>query len=209
MKFNKSALIVVDVQNDFVEGGSLAVAGGRSVADKLYTKLINEHDSFDFIIFSQDWHSSHGDNGGHFGNPPDFAGTWPEHCVEFTSGADLVEPLDSFVEVPGLWKPEIVVVQKGQNAPAYSAFEATNSEIDSLTTFLYNNGVYAISICGIAFDYCVKATAIDAARYVTDIGNDDSFVEVWHDYTVSVDPGNFETIIDELVDAGVDVVTGF
>src|SRR5579871_2490270 len=148
------ALLVVDVQNDFCEGGSLAVVGGQAVAAAI-TKYLDTPAGRQYaqIIATQDHHV---DPGSHFSADPDYAGSWPPHCVAGTLGAAFHPDLDAgrFDEV----------FRKGEHAAAYSGFEGTTADGQSLADWLTERGVTAVDIAGIATDYCVKATAIDAAR---------------------------------------------
>jgi nicotinamidase/pyrazinamidase len=140
------ALLVVDVQEDFCEGGSLAVAGGRAVAQRAKELL----SSYDVVVASTDWHVDPGD---HFAESPDFVATWPVHCVAGTEGAQLQAPLteDDFG----------AVVRKGERAAAYSAFEGT-TDGTPLADWLRAHDVDALDICGIATDHCVRASVLDA-----------------------------------------------
>ncbi len=139
-------LLVVDVQEDFCEGGSLAVAGGREVARQVAELL----PSYDLVVASTDWHVDPGD---HFSDEPDFASTWPAHCVVGTTGSRLQAPLteDLFAGV----------VRKGEHAAAYSAFDGTVAGVP-LAAWLAGRGVQELDVCGIATDHCVRATALDA-----------------------------------------------
>ena len=146
------ALIIVDVQNDFCEGGSLAVTGGAAVA-----RAISEHvaDSADYghIVATRDFHL---DPGAHFSDHPDYAASWPPHCVAGTSGADFHPDLDTgAVEA---------VFLKGAHAAAYSGFEGADEAGTPLADWLRVRGVDEVDVVGIATDYCVHATAADAAR---------------------------------------------
>ncbi|MGB5112454.1 MAG: isochorismatase family protein [Mycobacterium sp.] len=143
------ALLVVDVQKDFCEGGSLAVEGGAAVARGI-TELLSKHD-YDHVIATMDFHI---DPGEHFSDTPDFRVSWPRHCVVGTPGVDLHENLD----------PAAVqaVFTKGEFSAAYSGFEGTDAEGTSLTDWLAQRGVNSVDVVGIATDYCVRATAIDA-----------------------------------------------
>jgi nicotinamidase/pyrazinamidase len=147
------ALIVVDVQNDFCEGGSLAVAGGSAVAAAISAYLAAEGGSYAHVVASRDYHIDPGD---HFSDHPDFAGTWPPHCVAGTPGAEFHPGLDtSRIEA---------VFSKGAHAAAYSGFEGTDEAGTPLAGWLRERGVDALDVTGIATDYCVRATALDAAR---------------------------------------------
>ena len=150
----KRALLVVDVQNDFCEGGSLAVAGGSAVAAAI-TKYLHSPavDEYVGIAATQDHHV---DPGRHFAADPDYADTWPPHCVAGTAGAAFHPALDA-----GRFD---AVFRKGERAAAYSGFEGTDAEGQSLAAWLAEREVTAVDIAGIATDYCVRATAADATR---------------------------------------------
>jgi nicotinamidase/pyrazinamidase len=140
------ALLVVDVQRDFCEGGSLAVAGGKAVAQRAKDLL----SSYDVVVASTDWHV---DPGEHFAEVPDFVATWPAHCVVGTEGAQLQEPLTE--------EDFTTVVRKGERAAAYSAFEGKTRDT-ALATWLRSHDVDALDVCGIATDHCVRASVLDA-----------------------------------------------
>ncbi len=146
-----TALIVVDVQNDFCEGGSLAVSGGAKVAADIAALLAGDH-GYDHVIATRDHHL---DPGTHFSAEPDYLDTWPAHCVAGTPGAELREPLraDQFE----------AVFDKGEYAAAYSGFEGS-CDGEGLDVWLADHEVMRVDVVGIATDYCVKATAIDAAE---------------------------------------------
>ncbi|MFL6136416.1 MAG: isochorismatase family protein [Frankiaceae bacterium] len=151
MSDDRRALLVVDVQNDFCEGGSLAVAGGAAVAGAITRHLRAHRGDYALVLASRDWHDATGGNGGHFSDRPDFAGTWPSHCVAGTPGADYHPDLDaSLVDVH---------VRKGQGRPAYSLFEGVDEEGRAAAEALRAAGVGAVDIAGIATDYCVLQTA--------------------------------------------------
>ena len=144
------ALIVVDVQNDFCEGGSLPVTGGAAVAAGITAALTTG--TWDHVVATRDRHV---DPGAHFGDPPDYVDTWPVHCVVGTGGAEFHPDFDtSRVEA---------VFDKGRHAAAYSGFEGTAAG-QSLESWLRDRGVDSVEIVGIATDHCVRATALDAAR---------------------------------------------
>jgi nicotinamidase/pyrazinamidase len=181
------ALIVVDVQNDFCEGGSLAVEGGSAVVMAISKYLASAADSYAHIVASRDYHIEPGD---HFSDDPDFAQSWPPHCVVGTPGALFHPGLDtSHVEA---------VFSKGRHAAAYSAFEG-GSAGTPLADWLHERGVNAVDVVGIATDYCVRATALDAARagFAT---------RVLLDLTVGVDPVTTREALDALREAGVELV---
>ena len=148
------ALLVVDVQNDFCEGGSLAVVGGQSVAAAITRYLASPAaDQYSCIAATQDHHV---DPGSHFSADPDYLDSWPTHCVAGTLGAAFHPALDAgrFDEV----------FRKGERAAAYSGFEGIAGDGQPLADWLAERGVTAVDIAGIATDYCVAATARDAIR---------------------------------------------
>jgi nicotinamidase/pyrazinamidase len=151
------ALLIVDVQNDFVEGGSLGVEGGRAVAARISEHLAAHGDDYALIVASRDWHDAHSSNGGHFHEPgtePNFSTTWPAHCVSTEGGSD--------------YAPELVTdrithhVRKGMGVPAYSAFEGVLDDGRPLADLLHEQGVTELDVVGIATDYCVRASVLDA-----------------------------------------------
>jgi nicotinamidase/pyrazinamidase len=147
------ALVIVDVQNDFCEGGSLPVAGGAAVARAISAFLASAGSGYLHVVATQDHHI---DPGGHFSAEPDFAGTWPPHCVAGTPGADFHPGLDT----SGLEQ----VFRKGELTAAYSGFEGTATDGESLGSWLRARGITGIDVAGLAADYCVRATAADAVR---------------------------------------------
>ena len=151
------ALVVVDVQVDFVEGGSLGVEGGHAVAAAVTRHLAEHRDAYALVVASRDWHEPHGTNGGHFAEPgtdPDFVGTWPAHCLRDEGGSDYAPGLDTTAVD--------VHLRKGVGEPAYSAFEAVDDDGRLLGDLLREAGVGAVDVVGIATDHCVRATVLDA-----------------------------------------------
>lgn len=150
------ALLIIDVQNDFTEGGALGVDGGAAVAAGITRYLADHPQRYGAIIASRDWHDADGDNGGHFATDaePDFVTTWPVHCVAGTAGAD--------------YHPDLVTdavtshIFKGQGAPAYSLFEGETAEGETAQSILSDAEVTQVDVAGIATDYCVLASARDA-----------------------------------------------
>lgn len=165
------ALIVVDVQNDFVEGGALGCDGGLAVADNI-AELIRDS-SYDLVVFSLDWHNPETNNDGHFSLTPDYVNTWPRHCEAGTPGAETVEALADV--------PDVTFVRKGFDEEAYSAFEGADHTGRSLAKVLADADIDSVDVVGIAFDYCVRETALDAA----DIGLN---AAVLYAYCASVHP---------------------
>jgi len=143
------ALVIVDVQSDFCEGGSLAVDGGTSVARAITALLAGDH-GYDCVVATKDFHIDPGD---HFSDHPDYASSWPRHCVARTPGAEFHPDLDvASIEA---------VFPKGAYAAAYSGFEGTADGV-GLADWLRSRGVEDVDVVGIATDYCVRATAMDA-----------------------------------------------
>ena len=183
----ETALVVVDVQNDFCEGGSLAVEGGTAVARAVADLLAANR--YTTVVATRDHHV---DPGAHFSDEPDFVDSWPPHCVVGTQGAELRDPLadDQFD----------AVFLKGEYEAAYSGFEGFSSSGASMTDWLRERGVDALDVVGIATDHCVRATALDGVRA--------GFrVRVVEDLTAAVSPSNLPALRDELEAAGVEVVT--
>ncbi|MQA87887.1 MAG: isochorismatase family protein [Streptosporangiales bacterium] len=146
------ALVIVDVQNDFCEGGSLAVAGGAEVAAAITDHASVRRGDYAHVVATRDHHI---DPGEHFSDTPDFAVSWPPHCVVGTDGVEFHPELDTAaVEA---------VFSKGEYEPAYSGFEGTEQGGAPLADWLHERGVDAVDVVGIATDYCVRATALDAA----------------------------------------------
>jgi nicotinamidase/pyrazinamidase len=154
---NATALIVVDVQRDFCEGGNLGVAGGAAVASRISEHLASDAGrSYRFVVASRDWHVDPGDHFAPAGKEPDYADSWPRHCVAETAGAEWH---------PNLRLPDdAVVVSKGQHEGAYSGFAGQDDEGRPLATVLRAGGVDTVVVVGIATSYCVRATALDAVR---------------------------------------------
>ncbi|MGY2065291.1 isochorismatase family protein [Blastococcus sp. SYSU DS0619] len=176
------ALIVVDVQNDFCEGGSLAVAGGAAVAAAI-TEHVRTGD-YDHVVATRDHHI---DPGHHFAAAPDFVETWPEHCVVGTGGVELHPALDR--------GPIEAVFDKGEYAAAYSGFEGAADGV-GLAGWLSDRGVEAVDVVGIATDHCVRATALDAvaAGFAT---------RVLLPLTAGVAESTVEAALEQLRTAGV------
>jgi nicotinamidase/pyrazinamidase len=185
-----NALVVVDVQNDFCEGGSLAVNGGAAVAAAITEHIKWRSGDYAHVVATRDWHV---DPGAHFAERPDYVATWPTHCVAGTPGAAFHPQLDtSRLEA---------VFSKGAYAAAYSGFEGTTDHGEPLAEWLHARGVDAIDVVGIATDYCVRATALDgvAAGFTT---------RVLLDLTAGVAPETTAAAKAELVAAGVQLSAG-
>lgn len=184
----KKALIIVDVQNDFCEGGSLAVAGGGAVARGI-SEFLAGHPGYDHVVATKDFHI---DPGGHFSDHPDFAESWPPHCVATTAGSEFHPDLDV--------APVEAVFTKGRYSAAYSGFEGADEDGTSLADWLHARGVDAVDIAGIATDYCVLATATDAlaAGFTT---------RVLLNLTAGVSPTTTSAAVDAMRDSGVEVAS--
>ncbi|MEZ2389235.1 isochorismatase family protein [bacterium RCC_150] len=174
------ALIIVDVQNDFCEGGSLAVQGGAATAAAISEYVDANRQHFDHIVATQDWHV---EPGSHFSDEPDFVDSWPPHCRAGSKGAELHPDLDTeYIQA---------YFRKGQFTAAYSGFEGVLAPEDEVPTgelapgggpaagvdaaeadedalglddWLQSHGVEEVVVVGIATDYCVKETALDAVQ---------------------------------------------
>jgi nicotinamidase/pyrazinamidase len=190
------ALFIIDVQNDFTEGGALGVAGGGDVARGITRLLAAEPYRYDHVIASRDWHEATGDNGGHFaaaGTVPDFSTTWPAHCVQGTPGAEYHPDLDvTAVDFH---------LRKGQGAPAYSIFEGTTEDGVPLADLLVLHDITDIDVVGLATDYCVLASALDAVHQ-------GRRVRVLADLVAGVAPATSAAALDRLRDAGAEIVEG-
>jgi nicotinamidase/pyrazinamidase len=188
------ALFVIDVQRDFTEGGALGVKGGAAVAAGITDYLRAHPDEYDVVFASRDWHDGDNDNGGHFATTeaPDFVVTWPRHCVGGEPGSEYHPALDTtLVDVH---------VRKGQGKPAYSIFEGTTEAGGTLTGALDELGVTDIDIVGIATDYCVRASALDALAA-------GRHVRVLTDLIAGVAPASSTAALEELADAGAELVS--
>jgi len=153
------ALIVVDVQNDFCEGGSLPVTGGAQVAHDV-AELLRARSggaagaaAYDEVVATKDHHI---DPGEHFGNPPDYVMSWPAHCVVGSEGESFHPYLDP--------RQFDAIFRKGEHAAAYSGFEGVADSGEGLAAWLRARGITEVDVCGLATDHCVRATALDAQR---------------------------------------------
>lgn len=181
------ALIVVDVQVDFCEGGALGVDGGNAVAERVAELLSGDH-GYRRVVATRDHHI---DPGAHFSATPDFVDSWPPHCVVGTPGQELHPALRGLAFD--------AVFDKGSFAAAYSGFEGTIGGGDDgigLARWLGLHGITAVDVCGIATDYCVRATAIDAAREGFD-------TVVLGGLVAAVHPDGVASVVDELADERV------
>lgn len=185
------ALFIIDVQNDFTEGGSLGVAGGAAVAAGISRLLRRHPNRYDHVFASRDWHDADNDNGGHISEHPDYVATWPPHCIAGTPGAEYHPDLDtSAVDVH---------VEKGQGRPAYSIFEGTTGDGETVADALDRLGVTDVDVAGIATDYCVRASALDAVAA-------GRTVRVLADLAAGVAADTSAAALVELEAAGADIV---
>lgn len=190
----KKALIVVDVQNDFCEGGALAVQGGQAVAQTAADLIRSSH--YDLVLATRDHHEPDHPNDGHFAldGDPDFRTTWPVHCVAGEPGADYHPHVDDVADAIDHH------IFKGAGSAAYSGFEGSDHRGASLEDVLRANGIEAVDVVGLATDHCVHATASDAAR----LGFDTA---VLVDACAGVDPDRTRWALDDLRDRGVRIST--
>lgn len=187
---DRTGLLVVDVQNDFCSGGALPVPNGDLVVGVLNRYIEDAVARGETIYASRDWHPA---ITSHF---KPYGGTWPAHCVQGTNGARFH---------PGLrLPPATLVVAKGEtpDLPGYSAFEGRTSEGTSFLTDLRKRGIRHLSVGGLATDYCVKQSVLDALSAglaVTVLGDAIAGVEAR--------PGDSARALAEMRERGADVVT--
>jgi nicotinamidase/pyrazinamidase len=188
---SRRALIVVDVQPTFCEGGALPVEGGNAVAARIAAYAAEHRTRYDLVVTTQDWHVNPGP---HFAVPPaepDFVDTWPPHGVAGTEEAELHPALSELF-------PD-ASVRKGEHQAAYSGFEGVDAEGRSLQTILADAEITAVDVVGIAESHCVRATTIDAldaglrARVLTDL-------------TVPVTPEQGATAREAMAAAGAELL---
>jgi nicotinamidase/pyrazinamidase len=186
------ALLIIDVQNDFCEGGALAVAGGAAVAGKISKFL--ESSSYDLVVASRDWHDPNSSNSGHFaeaGSDPNYTTTWPVHCVAETSGAQYHPNLNT--------KSIGEHIFKGQGQNGYSIFEGITKSGQSFAQLLEQNEIAEVDVVGIATDHCVLASAMDSKSHGLK-------VRVISSLTAGVSEDSTEAAIDQMIDNGIEVV---
>jgi nicotinamidase/pyrazinamidase len=180
-------LIIVDVQNDFCEGGSLAVEGGAAVARDVSSLLASPDHGYAHVVATTDYHI---DPGSHFSDHPDYWQSWPVHCVAGSPGAAFHPALD-----PTRFE---AVFRKGAHAAAYSGFEGVDEKGTPLGDWLREHDVDQVDVVGIATDYCVRATALDAAAAGLR-------TRVLLGLTAGVDPRTTDEAIAAMRAAGVEV----
>ncbi|MEU6172804.1 isochorismatase family protein [Streptantibioticus parmotrematis] len=186
------ALIVVDVQNDFCEGGSLAVAGGADVAAAVTDLVAQAQPGYRHVVATRDHHV---DPGAHFSTRPDYVDTWPRHCVAGTEGAGFHPNFAPAVASGGIE----AVFDKGAYAAAYSGFEGVDEHGTGLAEWLREREVAEVDIVGIATDHCVRATALDAVR-------EGFTVRVLLELTAGVAARTTARALEEMRGAGVTLV---
>jgi len=186
------ALLVIDVQNDFCEGGALAVAGGAAVAGKISKFL--ESTRYDLVVASRDWHDADNNNSGHFAEPgaePNYKTNWPVHCVAETNGAQYHPNLNT--EAIGEH------IFKGQGQNGYSIYEGITKSGQTFDDLLNAHQIYEVDVVGIATDHCVLASALDSKSHGLK-------VRVISSLTAGVSEVATEAAIDRMIDSGIEVV---
>ena len=186
------ALLVIDVQNDFCEGGALAVAGGAAVAGKISKFL--ESTRYDLVVASRDWHDADNNNSGHFAEPgaePNYKTNWPVHCVAETNGAQYH---------PNLNTEDIGEhIFKGQGQNGYSIYEGITKSGQTFDDLLTAHQIDEVDVVGIATDHCVLASALDSKSHGLK-------VRVISSLTAGVSQVTTEAAIDRMIDSGIEVV---
>jgi nicotinamidase/pyrazinamidase len=183
------ALFIIDVQNDFTEGGALGVDGGAAVAAGVSAFLAQHPLAYEHVFASRDWHDLDNDNGGHFARDtaPDYAATWPVHCVAGTEGAEYH---------PALSTDAVTVhIRKGQGTPGYSIFEGTTEDGQTVGALLSEHGVTDLDVVGLATDFCVRASTLDALEH-------GQHVRVITDLVAGVGPESTAAALAEMAHAG-------
>ena len=221
------ALVIVDVQNDFCEGGSLATASGADVAAAITEHVVEHRDDYAVVVATRDWHVDPGEHFAADGEEPDFAVSWPVHCVAGTAGAELHQDLDmeevrpdaqflkglysaSYSGFDGhLGEPDAVPTGAAGERPSGTvgpygatavAAAAVESDAPGLDEWLREQGVDAITVVGIATDHCVKATVLDGIENGYE-------VTVLTDLVAGVAEDTAEVALEEMEDAGAVLAT--
>ena len=186
------ALLIIDVQNDFCEGGALAVSGGAAVAGKISKFL--ESSSYDLVVASRDWHDADNYNSGHFaqaGQDPNYKTNWPVHCVAETPGAQYHPNLNiSSIDEH---------IFKGQGKNGYSIYEGITKSGQKFDQLLAQRQIDEVDVVGIATDHCVLASAMDSKNHGLK-------VRVISSLTAGVSETSTEAAIDQMIDSGIEVV---
>ena len=185
----KRALLIVDVQPTFCEGGALAVEGGNAVAQRIADFVTENEEEYELVVATQDWHINPGK---HFSDNPDFVDTWPPHGIADTPEAELHDAIDALNLDD--------VVKKGQYEAAYSGFEGVNKSGETLEEILRQARITDIDVVGIAESHCVKATALDAIELGWP-------TRVLEDLTVPVSEELGVAARAEMAEAGVDEIS--
>jgi len=187
----RCALIIVDMQNDFCEGGALPANGGNQTGHDIANYLRVRHESYQLILTTQDWHVA---PGAHFSEEPDFRDSWPPHCRAGTTGADFHPALKNLVE-----DLSDAQIRKGMHSAAYSAFEGEHPDGMLMREFLTSQEIRQLDIVGLCTDYCVAATALHSAQF--------GFrTRVLIDLTSGVSADTTETAIRKMRAAGVEIL---
>lgn len=183
------ALIIVDVQNDFCEGGAVPVAGGAAVAPAVNAYLAGAP-GYRYVVATQDFHI---DPGNHFSDRPDYSSSWPPHCVAGSAGADFRPDLDT-TRIDAVFR-------KGAYSAGYSGFEGADANGTPLLEWLRQRGVDEVDVVGIATDHCVRRTAEDAVK-----GSLRTRVLV--DLTAAAAPDSVARALAEMESDGIELVGG-
>ena len=188
------ALFIIDVQNDFTEGGALAVQGGDAVATAVTELLAAHPNAYDVVFASRDWHDADSDNAGHFAGEgePDFISTWPVHCVAGTPGAEYHAAL----LLPG----ETIHIRKGQGSAGYSIFDGVSEGGDKTAELLIAKGVTDVDVVGLATDHCVRAAVLGALEH-------GQHVRVLTDHVAGVSADTTEAALAEMAHLGAVLIT--
>ena len=181
--------MIVDLQNDFCEGGSLGVEGGNEVARRVNDYVAAHGDEYALVVASRDYHV---EPGGHFSDSPDFQESWPEHCVVGSEGAEFHPDFDL--------NPVDAVFSKGAYSAAYSAFEAVDDQGRTLEEVLRERRIEEVDLVGLATDYCVRWTTLDAVRAGFK-------ARVLTDLAAGVNRDTTAAALDEMKAAGVELAT--
>ena len=194
VKAGRKALIIVDVQEDFCEGGALPVSGGHALAGRVADYVRAHVDECALVVTTRDWHESDNDNGGHFAQPgtaANFQDTWPVHGVQNTAGAEYAPAIAAILDLVD------VEILTGQGDPGYSGFRGTAADGRTLEQVLDDAHIDDVDIVGLATDFAVRATAIDAS------GHADRTVTVFLDLCRGVSDATTLAGIFAMLDAGV------
>ena len=188
------ALIVVDVQNDFCEGGSLAVDGGAAVARSITETvgLDRAGGEYDLVVATKDWHDDPGEHWATGDDAPNFVDTWPVHCAADTPGAEFHDNLKIAID-------ELFL--KGRTTASYTGFDggASADETVLLGAWLKERGVTDVDVVGIATDHCVRATALDAKQ-------NGFATRVLLGHCAGVAPDTTDAALEEMASAGIELV---